>query len=255
MRAALVNGRLVAPSYVLSNGEVVEVRREPSPTVTPSMVRRHEQWVGFVRTRTAKLKIKQFLKDHARRQRKCGPGGAGGSGSESSCEDEDELCSTDEAGGGGGRPGNSGGAVAPPPPRVEAATVKTLSIQCADKMGLLAAVCNIITDSGHNIKVRGWPLQGQGPSPLPRECAAAAKNKTARLPASSGAASGPSCRNRAPTSRVVAAPWPSTLVSLLTRRPHTRRPRSRSPRCPAAARRAAPPRPTPLARPLAASTS
>ena len=63
MRAALVNGRLVAPSYVLSNGEVVEVKRES--VITPSTVRRHQQWVGLVHTRSAKLKIKQFVKDHA----------------------------------------------------------------------------------------------------------------------------------------------------------------------------------------------
>jgi GTP pyrophosphokinase len=62
MRAALVNGRLVAPSYVLSNGEVVEVKRES--VVTPSTVRRHQQWIGLVHTRSAKLKIKQFVKEH-----------------------------------------------------------------------------------------------------------------------------------------------------------------------------------------------
>lgn len=100
MRAALVNGRLVAPSYVLSNGEVVEVRREPSPAVTPSMVRRHEQWVGFVRTRTAKLKIKAFLKEHALGRRQRRPGGGGGSGSDSSCDDEDEACGAEDGGGG-----------------------------------------------------------------------------------------------------------------------------------------------------------
>jgi uncharacterized membrane protein YgcG len=62
MRAALVNGRLVAPSYVLSNGEVVEIRREPG--ISAASVRRHEQWVGLVHTRSAKLKIKQFIKEH-----------------------------------------------------------------------------------------------------------------------------------------------------------------------------------------------
>jgi len=158
MRAGLVNGRLVAPSYVLSNGEVVEVRRDTAPSVTPSMVRRHEQWVGFVRTRTAKLKIKQFLKDHARRQRRCGsPGGSGSAdGSESSCEEEDELCSTEDGGGNGSSNGSSSSAAAAAAAAVrpDTVSVKTLSISCADKMGLLAAVCNIITDSGHNIKVR-----------------------------------------------------------------------------------------------------
>ena len=162
MRAALVNGRLVAPSYVLSNGEVVEVRREPAAAAaTPSMVRRHEQWVGFVRTRTAKLKIKAFLKEHARRQRRSGGSGGNGGGaadggspdggSVSSCEDDDEACLA----AGGGR-GGGGGALATASldgsGGAPAVSVKTLSISCADKMGLLAAVCNIITDSGHNIK-------------------------------------------------------------------------------------------------------
>ncbi|KAI8475534.1 MAG: hypothetical protein J3K34DRAFT_365587 [Monoraphidium minutum] len=168
MRAALVNGRLVAPSYVLSNGEVVEVRREASPAVTPSMVRRHEQWVGFVRTRTAKLKIKAFLKEHARRQRRpCGPGGrgsGGGSGSDSSCdEEEDEACEVE------------GGDA-------------TLSISCADKMGLLAAVCNAITDSGHNIKVRRGGRLGVG-SP----CFAGGARRRGRCRAGGAVAAGEGC--------------------------------------------------------------
>jgi uncharacterized protein with ACT and thioredoxin-like domain len=42
--------------------------------------------------------------------------------------------------------------------------VKTLSISCKDKMGLLAVVCSIISDSGHNIKVsvQGLVVHGWG---------------------------------------------------------------------------------------------
>jgi hypothetical protein len=38
--------------------------------------------------------------------------------------------------------------------------VKTLCVRCQDKMGLLALVCSIISDHGHNIKVRGGCVEG-----------------------------------------------------------------------------------------------
>lgn len=63
MTVALVNGRLVPPSYVLSHGEVVEIKREAK--VTCNTIKRHEQWLGLIRTRSAKMKIKQFIREHA----------------------------------------------------------------------------------------------------------------------------------------------------------------------------------------------
>jgi hypothetical protein len=51
MTVALVNGRLVPPSYQLSNGEVVEIKREPR--ITQGAVKRHEQWMGIVRTKVS----------------------------------------------------------------------------------------------------------------------------------------------------------------------------------------------------------
>ncbi len=63
MTVALVNGRFVPPSYVLSNGEVVEIKRDSR--VTASGVRRHEQWASLVATKTAKLKLRAFVREHA----------------------------------------------------------------------------------------------------------------------------------------------------------------------------------------------
>lgn len=49
--------------YKLVNGEVVQIERSANAP-TPSAIKRHSRWLAFVKTKSAKLKIKQYLRDH-----------------------------------------------------------------------------------------------------------------------------------------------------------------------------------------------
>ncbi|KAK9867783.1 hypothetical protein WJX84_012328 [Apatococcus fuscideae] len=68
MVAAKVNGKVVSPSHVLSNAEVVQIvsykRR-----VTNGDIVRHKEWAQFAMTRTARHKLLKFLKDNPEKPR------------------------------------------------------------------------------------------------------------------------------------------------------------------------------------------
>lgn len=114
MVGAMVNGRIVQPGYVLSNGDVVEIKKDDSLSI-PAAVRRHQQWLQVVTTKSAKLKIKQFLKEN-----------------KNPLEDLEEENQGERSS------------------SVE--TSKQLTVVCQDRMGLLAEVCSTISKYKHNIK-------------------------------------------------------------------------------------------------------
>eukprot|EP01025_Chloroclados_australasicus_P038406 TRINITY_DN3953_c0_g1_i2.p1 TRINITY_DN3953_c0_g1~~TRINITY_DN3953_c0_g1_i2.p1 ORF type:complete len:787 (-),score=66.79 TRINITY_DN3953_c0_g1_i2:990-3350(-) len=112
MVGARVNGRLVSPDHVLQNGDVVTILRYENK-VTAQMVRKHKQWLdsNFVRTSSAKLKLKKFVCNYA------------------------DLIQGDDC---------------PAPKNVENAVVEVV-VQCDERSGILAEVAQIISNNGYNI--------------------------------------------------------------------------------------------------------
>jgi (p)ppGpp synthase/HD superfamily hydrolase len=124
MFAAKVNGAPVHAGHALANAEVVEVLTYDGAPSRGSLLR-HQEWTAYARTKTARHKLAKFLKDHA--ELLCEDGAA----ADAPSQQQQQLGSASE----------------------EAPQVLNLTIQCADRPGLLAEIAQIIADYGHNIKV------------------------------------------------------------------------------------------------------
>lgn len=120
MIAAKVNNQVVHPSHVLQNAEVVEVVTY-NGAVTANAARRHQRWLPFARTRSARYKLTRFLTKHGQL-----------------LGEELEAGASEAASQVAGLVGSS--------------SEVALRVVCTDRAGLLADISQIIAEHGHNIK-------------------------------------------------------------------------------------------------------
>ncbi|CAG9464875.1 unnamed protein product [Pedinophyceae sp. YPF-701] len=137
MVGAKVSGKMVPPETVLNNAEVVEVMTYSGP-VTRNSVQRHRGWLGVVTTRSARLKLVRFLREHAwllegddrvALEAALELEGMTPSMDGSSAEEEDELLA-----------------------RAEGMGAYWLAVDCNDRYGMLAEVSSMIASHGIMIK-------------------------------------------------------------------------------------------------------
>jgi (p)ppGpp synthase/HD superfamily hydrolase len=136
MVAARVNGKVVPAERVLESGEVVEVVAYRGPP-NAALVRRHARWLGAARTKTARHKLARFLREHAALAEPAGGGEAGGS-----------VAAAAALGG----EAAAAAAAAACTAAAKGEAVAWLTVRCADRPGLLAAVANAISAHGHDIR-------------------------------------------------------------------------------------------------------
>lgn len=149
MAYAKVNNQAVHASHVLQNAEVVEVITYDGPvTVTTvrwllaagfadhrAQLRRHEQWLPFAKTRSARHKLCRFLSRHASLHPPAETGVADST-------DESDAESSSDAG-----VLTDSSVLAP------TNAVTKLRVVCIDRAGLLAEIAQAIAAFGHNIQV------------------------------------------------------------------------------------------------------
>ncbi|KAK9835971.1 hypothetical protein WJX81_002744 [Elliptochloris bilobata] len=129
-----VNGKLVEPSHALANAEVVEVLTYPGPP-TSLTVQRHQAWVKYAQTKTARHKLVKFLREHADLL----PAPATAPVQAPRAAERSSAA--------------QGVGAAPGEPELPAGQVTWLVVQCCDRPGLLADIALAISDHGHNIKM------------------------------------------------------------------------------------------------------
>ncbi|BDA49388.1 probable GTP diphosphokinase RSH1, chloroplastic [Coccomyxa sp. Obi] len=135
MFGAKVNGKVVHAGHALANAEVVEVLTYDGRPSRGS-IERHQEWIAYAQTKTARHKLAKFLKDHADLL------DSGTPPDMTSREASSGLQQASEA-------STSSWAAA----KEEAESqVLNLTIECTDRPGLLAEIAQIIADFGHNIK-------------------------------------------------------------------------------------------------------
>ncbi|GAB4816390.1 hypothetical protein N2152v2_003436 [Parachlorella kessleri] len=125
MAAAKVNSKVVAPDYELQNADVVEVVPYGGP-VNASILRKHQEWYGVARTKTARHKIARFLRENSALAASKGINIA--------------------------TPGESGGAASAAQQQAQVSQTMWLVVQCDDRQGILAEVAQIIAENQFNIK-------------------------------------------------------------------------------------------------------
>jgi len=131
MVAAKVNGTIVNADHELANAEVVEVITYKGPP-NATVIKRHQKWLASAKTKSARIKLAKFLREHAALAASVGLLAPGDS-------------AMGEAQRGGG-PGSAAGA------GVGTDQAVWLLARCDDRQGLLAAISNVITRHGHNIR-------------------------------------------------------------------------------------------------------
>lgn len=131
MVAAKVNGTIVGADHELANAEVVEVITYKGPP-NATVIKRHQKWLASAKTKTARIKLAKFLREHAALAASVGLLAPGDS-------------AMGEAQRGGG-PGSAAGA------GVGTDQAVWLLARCDDRQGLLADIANVITRHGHNIR-------------------------------------------------------------------------------------------------------
>ncbi|KAL4515430.1 hypothetical protein Ndes2437B_g06870 [Nannochloris sp. 'desiccata'] len=131
MVAAKVNGTIVGADHELANAEVVEVITYKGPP-NATVIKRHQKWLASAKTKTARIKLAKFLREHAALAASVGLLAPGDS-------------AMGEAQRGGG-PGSAAGA------GVGADQAVWLLARCDDRQGLLADIANVITRHSHNIR-------------------------------------------------------------------------------------------------------
>ena len=129
MVASKVNGKVVAADHELANAEVVEVITYKGPP-NATVIKRHQQWLASAKTKTARLKLSKFLREHAALAASVGLLAPGDS-------------ALGEAQRGGG-PGSAAGA--------GTQQAVWLLARCDDRQGLLADIANVISRHRHNIR-------------------------------------------------------------------------------------------------------
>jgi len=127
MVAARVNGKVVNADHELANAEVVEVITYKGP-VNATIIKRHQQWLGASRTKTARHKIAKFLREHAALSASAG------------------LMAPDDSALGIVQRGFADVS------RAIDSQVVWLLAHCDDRQGLLADIANVIAGSRHNIR-------------------------------------------------------------------------------------------------------
>ena len=131
MVTAKVNGKIVAADHELANAEVVEVITYKGPP-NPTVIKRHQRWLACAKTKTARIKLAKFLREHAALAASVGLLAPG-----------DSALGAAQRGGG---PGSAAGA------STGADQVVWLIISCDDRQGLLAEIANVISRHNHNIR-------------------------------------------------------------------------------------------------------
>ncbi|EIE19013.1 hypothetical protein COCSUDRAFT_31311 [Coccomyxa subellipsoidea C-169] len=134
MFGAKVNGKVVHAGHALANAEVVEVLTYDGRPSRGS-IERHQEWIAYAQTRTARHKLAKFLKDHADLVDSSPPPDVAFREASGTMQQEATSSSRQAA------TGREGGA-----------QVLNLTIECSDRPGLLAEIAQIIADYGHNIK-------------------------------------------------------------------------------------------------------
>lgn len=167
MAYAKVNNLAVHASHVLQNAEVVEVITYDGPVTTSTVrliyflvrkqvpdafatqLRRHEQWLPFAKTRSARHKLSRFLSRHAALHPPLEP-------------DVVELTDDSDVEG-----SYDAGVLTDSSVLAPMNAVTKLRVVCIDRAGLLAEIAQAIAAFGHNIQVLLLMVTDVGCPPFP----------------------------------------------------------------------------------------
>ncbi len=120
------------------------IHPHPTHPIHPQQLKRHEQWLPFARTRSARHKLSRFLSRHAALY----------------TPTQDSVVTESEGDGVG--EGSMAGVLTDSSVLDPMNAVTKLRVVCIDRAGLLAEIAQAIATSGHNIQVWGGVGVGCG---------------------------------------------------------------------------------------------